>query len=139
MADGSVDPLSHPRILDTTVASNNWASMLRWGPVSDQILNGSQDGGIWACFADSPGAMTWVAQPITTTSKKQTVVEMVSYPLWRPDGQQIACAYTKLTTTTSGTTREQQPAVMAPSGWPVLKLLRTSTTNNQHTPLGWTP
>ena len=115
--------------------------MLRWSPVSDQILNGSQDGGIWACYADSPGVMTWVARPITTTTKTQTVNERVSYPLWRPDGQRIATAYTKLTTTkkTGTTTREQQPGVMPPDGWPVLKLLRTATTNNQHTPLGWTP
>jgi WD40-like Beta Propeller Repeat len=142
MADGSVDPLMHPRILDAagaTGASNGWKSMLRWSPVSDQILNGSQDGGIFACYADSPGMMTWVLRPITTTSKTQTVYEAVTYPLWRPDGQRIGCGYTKATTTKSSTTQEQQPAVMTPSGWPVLKLLRTATTNNQHTPLGWTP
>lgn len=139
MADLSVDPLTHPSILDQAYATRYWTAMLRWSPVSDQILNGSNDGGIWACYADSPGVMTWVAKPITTTSKNQTVNERVSYPLWRPDGQQIGCAYTKLTTTKYGTTREQQPAVMSPSGWPVFKLLQTSTTNNQHTPLGWTP
>lgn len=139
--DGAVNPLAHPRLLDTTAVGGNWAAMLRWSPVSDQILNGSQDGGIWACYADSPGAMNWVAQPITTTTKTQTVNERVSYPLWRPDGQRIATAYTKLTTTkkTGTTTREQQPGVMTPGGWPVLKMLRTATTNNQHTPLGWTP
>jgi hypothetical protein len=139
-ADGSVDPLTHPRILDSAIATNDWTSMLRWSPVSDQILNGSYDGGIWACYADSPGVMTWVARPLTTTVKGQTVNERVSYPLWRPDGQRVATAYTKLTTTKAGiTTREQQPGVMSPGGWPVLKLLRTATTNNAHKPLGWTP
>ena len=49
-----------------------------------------------------------------------------------------SCAWTKLITMKSGTTRQQQPAIMTPDGWPVLKLLRTATTNNQHTPLGWT-
>ena len=39
-------------------------------------------------------------QETTTTTKTQTVNERVSYPLWRPDGQRIATAYTKLTTTT---------------------------------------
>ncbi|MFO0910855.1 MAG: serine/threonine-protein kinase [Isosphaeraceae bacterium] len=143
MADGLVDPLTHPRLLDTPgpIAATNWTSMLRWSPVSDQILNGSKDGGIWACYANSPGVMTWVAQPITMTTKTQSINERVSYPLWRPDGLRIATAYTKLTTTTKTgvVTREQQPSVMSPTGWPVLKLLRTGTTNNQHTPLGWTP
>jgi tetratricopeptide (TPR) repeat protein len=140
VADGSVDPLTHARILDAFYATSNWTAMLRWSPVSDAILNGSQDGSIWACYVDSPGVMTWVARPITTTTKTQTINERVSYPLWRPDGQRIATAYTKLTTTKTGTTtREQQPGVMSPTGWPVLKLMRTATTNNQHMPLGWTP
>ncbi len=141
VVEGTADPLTHPRVIDTAYATRNWAAMLRWSPVGDAILNGSQDGGIWACYADSPGVINWVARPLTTTTKTQTINERASYPLWRPDGQRIATAYTKLTTTTKtgATVREQQPGVMSTDGWPLLKLLRTSTTNNQHTPLGWTP
>ncbi|WP_406698913.1 hypothetical protein V5E97_08500 [Singulisphaera sp. Ch08] len=109
MAAGSTDPLSHPRILDTLRETSIWAASLHWSPVSDQILNFSRDAngrncGIWVCYADSPGVMTWVAKPITTKSKTQTVTEELRLPLWRPDGQRIACAYTKYTTNKLGTT-----------------------------------
>ena len=150
MADGSTDPLTHMSILSTVKETSIWGAMLRWSPVSDQILNFSresvgstiQNSGIWACYADSPGVMTWVAKPITTTNKTktQTITEEVRYPRWRPDGQRIACAYSKYTTTTKtgSLTREQYPAVMAPSGWPVLKLA-PATYLNWRMPLGWTP
>jgi hypothetical protein len=148
MADGSTDPLTHMSILSTVKEANIWGALLRWSPVSDQILNFSlkaigspiQNSGIWACYADSPGVMTWVAKPITTTTKTQTITEEVRYPRWRPDGQRIACAYSRYTTTTrtGSITREQYPAVMAPSGWPVIKLA-PATALNWRMPLGWTP
>jgi hypothetical protein len=60
-------------------------SGFKWSPTDDRIVSATEAGDVWACYADTPGLRTWVAQSRTYKSGSQTITEQARYPHFRPD------------------------------------------------------